>query len=209
MDIDVEQLDEALLPLPPDGAPWPTEQTSDLVWRWVPAYPSTPHLTARLITVLLRLGWLASPGATQAVLTVLDTEIADYAPPPASWSPGCASSLRTIPERPAPAGHAPSTSWTASPQPATKQRSGSSAKWKPYAGGRSASKSLSDSALAPRPAIGAGRGNDAVDDQLALPQMELHMIAPGLLHSGQADEVAVGAEHEPRRKPAPQLRPAH
>jgi len=76
MDLDVEQLDEALLPLPPDNAPWPTEQTADLVWRWVRAYPSTPHLAARLITVLLRLGWLASPGATQAVLTVLGTEIA-------------------------------------------------------------------------------------------------------------------------------------
>jgi hypothetical protein len=76
MNMDVEQLDEALLPLPPDGAPWPTEQTSDLVWRWVRACPSTPHLAARLITVLLRLGWHASPGATQAVLTVLGTEIA-------------------------------------------------------------------------------------------------------------------------------------
>lgn len=75
-DLDLEQLDEALLPLPPDAAPWPTEQTSDLVWRWVRAYASTPWLAARLITVLLRLRWLASPGATQAVLTVLGTDIA-------------------------------------------------------------------------------------------------------------------------------------
>lgn len=62
--LDVEQLDEALLALPTEGTPWPTEPTSDLVWRWVHAYLSTPHLAARLITALLRLGGLVSPGAT-------------------------------------------------------------------------------------------------------------------------------------------------
>jgi hypothetical protein len=43
-DLDIELLDEALLALPPDGAPWPTDQTADLVAQWVAAYPSAPHL---------------------------------------------------------------------------------------------------------------------------------------------------------------------
>ena len=72
----------------------PTEESGDLVMRNLPTevtitvtssprrgieatlalaerlaaggYAVVPHLAARLITVLLRLGWLASPGATQA-----------------------------------------------------------------------------------------------------------------------------------------------
>ncbi|WEO94653.1 hypothetical protein A6P39_011915 [Streptomyces sp. FXJ1.172] len=74
-DLWVEHLDEALLPLPPDGAPWPTSQTSDLVGRWVRAYPGSPRLAGHLIKVLLRLGWLPSPQATAAVLIVLGTDI--------------------------------------------------------------------------------------------------------------------------------------
>jgi hypothetical protein len=74
-DLDVEMLDEALLPLPPDGAPWPTDQTAGLVMRWVAAYPDTPHLAPRLINVLNRLGWLASPQVTPVVLSVLGTRI--------------------------------------------------------------------------------------------------------------------------------------
>jgi hypothetical protein len=74
-DLDVEMLDEALLPLLPEGAPWPTDQTAGLVVRWVAAYPDTPHLAPRLITVLNRLGWLASPQLTPVVLSVLGTRI--------------------------------------------------------------------------------------------------------------------------------------
>jgi hypothetical protein len=74
-DMEIELLDEALLPLPPDGAPWPTDQTAALVGRWVAAYRDTPHLAARLINVLLRFGWLASPQATPAVLLVLGSDI--------------------------------------------------------------------------------------------------------------------------------------
>ena len=60
--------------LPPDGAPWPTDRPS--AWsRWVAAYPDTPHLAPRLINVLNRLGWLASPQATPVVLSVLGTRI--------------------------------------------------------------------------------------------------------------------------------------
>ena len=74
-DHDVELLDEALLPLPPETTSWPTEQTSALIWRWVGAYRARPRLAARLITVLERLRWLSSPQATQAVLAVLGTDI--------------------------------------------------------------------------------------------------------------------------------------
>lgn len=74
-DLSVERLDEALLPLPPDGAPWPTNQTAGLVARWVAAYPDTPHLVPRLINALNRFGWLVSPQATPAVLFVLGTRI--------------------------------------------------------------------------------------------------------------------------------------
>ena len=74
-DLDIEVLDEALLPLPPDGAPWSPDQTVGLVARWIAAYPDTPHLAPHLINVLNRLGWLASPQATPAVLSVLGTRI--------------------------------------------------------------------------------------------------------------------------------------
>jgi hypothetical protein len=74
-DLDIELLDDALLPLPPDDAPWPTDQTAGLVARWVAAYPDTPHLAKRLIKVLIRFGWLASPQATPAVLSVIGTDI--------------------------------------------------------------------------------------------------------------------------------------
>ena len=37
--------------------------------------PDTPHLAPHLINVLNRLGWLASPQATPAVLSVLGTRI--------------------------------------------------------------------------------------------------------------------------------------
>lgn len=74
-DLDIEMLDEALLPLPPRGAPWPTEQTASLVARWIAAYTDTPHLAPHLINVLNRLGWLASPQATLAILSVLGTRI--------------------------------------------------------------------------------------------------------------------------------------
>jgi len=74
-DHDVELLDEALLPLPPETTSWPTEQTSALIWRWVGAYRARPRLAARLITVLERLRRLFSPQATQAVLAVLGTDI--------------------------------------------------------------------------------------------------------------------------------------
>jgi len=73
--MEIELLDEALLPLPPDRAPWPTDQTAALVGRWVAAYRDTPHLAARLIKVLARFSWLASPEATSAVLLVLGTDI--------------------------------------------------------------------------------------------------------------------------------------
>jgi hypothetical protein len=59
--LDIELPDEALLPLPPDGAPWPTGQTADLVAQRVAAYPSTPHLAPRLISVLVRFGWHGWP----------------------------------------------------------------------------------------------------------------------------------------------------
>ncbi|MGD0703186.1 MAG: hypothetical protein ABSA02_25280 [Trebonia sp.] len=68
-------LDQALLPLPPEDARWPTSLTADLVWRWARAYSSTPHLTDRLINVLARLGWLSSPDGTAAVLITLGTDI--------------------------------------------------------------------------------------------------------------------------------------
>jgi transposase InsO family protein len=97
-----DAFDEELLPLPPDGGPWPTEQTSDLVWRWVRAYPSTLLLAARLITVLLRLGWLASPGAIQAVLTVLGAETAAIMRSSRIVVAWLRLVLRTIPRRPAP-----------------------------------------------------------------------------------------------------------
>ncbi len=74
-DLDIELLDEALLPLPPYDAPWPTDQTAGLVSRWVAAYPDTPHLAPRLIHVLLRLGWLDSPQVIPGVLSVLGTDI--------------------------------------------------------------------------------------------------------------------------------------
>jgi hypothetical protein len=74
-DLNVEMLDEALLPLPPEGAPWPTEQTADLVVRWVASYTDTPHLAPHLIRVLIRFGWLATPQATSVVLIVLGTRI--------------------------------------------------------------------------------------------------------------------------------------
>ncbi|MGH3275223.1 MAG: hypothetical protein ACRDNZ_12980, partial [Streptosporangiaceae bacterium] len=74
-DLNIEMLDEALLPLPPDGAPWPTDQTADLIARWIAAYTDTPHLAPHLINVLNRLGWLASPQATLVVLSVLGTRI--------------------------------------------------------------------------------------------------------------------------------------
>lgn len=72
---DVDQLDEALLPLPPENATWPTGLTSALLWRWVGTYQARPRFASRLITVLEHLQWLASPHATQAVLTVLGTDI--------------------------------------------------------------------------------------------------------------------------------------
>jgi hypothetical protein len=71
---DLKALDAALLPLPPDGSPWPTEQTKVIVWRWVHAYEDCPHLADRLIKVLGRGGWLSEPEATRAVLLVLGTD---------------------------------------------------------------------------------------------------------------------------------------
>jgi energy-coupling factor transporter ATP-binding protein EcfA2 len=74
--LDVQRLDEALLPLPPQGAPWPASETADLLWTWVRAYADRPLLVKRLVYVLIRNGWLGGPGATQAVLIVLGTHTA-------------------------------------------------------------------------------------------------------------------------------------
>lgn len=76
-DLDVQRLDEALLPLPPLEAPWPTGHTADLLWKWVRAYAGTPRLVGRLLRVLVRNDWLAEPGAIAAVLIVLGTDLAE------------------------------------------------------------------------------------------------------------------------------------
>jgi hypothetical protein len=71
---DIEALDAALLPLPPEDAPWPTERTGVLIWRWVRSYESCPHLADRLIDTINRGGWLEEPEATRATLLVLGTD---------------------------------------------------------------------------------------------------------------------------------------
>jgi hypothetical protein len=74
---DVEELDRALLLSPPEGlaCSWPWDRTSALVIRWVDALRSQPHVADRLIDVLIRLGWLRSPAATQMILTVLGNDV--------------------------------------------------------------------------------------------------------------------------------------
>lgn len=74
-DLEVQRLDEALLPLPAPGAPWPTEHTAGLLWRWVHAYRGNPQLAGHLIRVLIAYRWLTQPPATTAVLSVLGTDL--------------------------------------------------------------------------------------------------------------------------------------
>lgn len=76
---EVEQLDEALLPLPPDNLPWPTDATSSLLWTWVKAFADRPGRADHVIDVLNRYGWLVGPAATGAVLVVLGTDAAAIA----------------------------------------------------------------------------------------------------------------------------------
>ncbi len=68
---DVRRLRMALLPILPDGAPWPIPETSPLFWRWVTEFADQPHVADHCIKFLIGSTWLQCPAAVDAVLAVL------------------------------------------------------------------------------------------------------------------------------------------
>lgn len=71
----VEELDSALLLVPPDDARWPVEDTFRLGARWLAAYQATPHVADRAIVFVGRTLGLANDVAIHLVLTVLGDNI--------------------------------------------------------------------------------------------------------------------------------------
>jgi hypothetical protein len=72
---DVEELDCALLLVPPDDGTWHVEETFRLGCRWLAAYQGSPHVADRAIIFLGRILGLANDLAIQLVLDVLGDNI--------------------------------------------------------------------------------------------------------------------------------------
>jgi hypothetical protein len=72
---DVEELDAALLLVPPDGADWPLEETFRLGARWLAAYQATPHVADRAIVFVGKMMGLRDDLAIQIILNVLGEDI--------------------------------------------------------------------------------------------------------------------------------------
>lgn len=71
----VEELDCALLLVPPDDSSWPIEETFRLGARWLAAYQGTPHVADRAIVFVGRTLGLANHLAIHFILTVLGDNI--------------------------------------------------------------------------------------------------------------------------------------
>lgn len=71
----VEELDAALLLVPPDGAEWPFEDTFRLGARWLAAYQATPHVADRAIVFVGKLIGLRDNLAIHIILKVLGDNI--------------------------------------------------------------------------------------------------------------------------------------
>jgi hypothetical protein len=71
----VDALDDALLPLPPEGSEWPLQRTGELFGRWVSAFRGAAHVGDRCMKFLFLCGWMHSPNAIAAVLIVLGNDV--------------------------------------------------------------------------------------------------------------------------------------
>lgn len=73
---DIEELDRALLPMPPEDAPWAWELLLPALARWLEAFTATPHVADHAIHCLARYGLLRTPHGAPIVIRLLGTDTA-------------------------------------------------------------------------------------------------------------------------------------